>query len=139
MHGVAGDDMPGQIEFLEQHLHAGISLDFHRFRCGPGPGRYRPQTIPKVRATIKVAGGHLVAASQQVTPIEGDALRSRITINSWESLERIQAWRDSPEYKEARTIGDKYAKFIRSFVAEGVPQQCRCARGEAARQASCPD
>jgi uncharacterized protein (DUF1330 family) len=83
---------------------------------------YANEYIPKVRATIKAAGGRLVAVSQQVTPIEGDAPKSRITINSWESLEQIQAWRKSPDYKEARTIGDKYAKFIRSFVVEGVPQ-----------------
>jgi uncharacterized protein (DUF1330 family) len=39
----------------------------------------------------------------------------------WDSLEQIQAWYNSPEYKEARKIGEKYAKF-RSFAVDGVPQ-----------------
>jgi uncharacterized protein (DUF1330 family) len=82
---------------------------------------YTKEYVPKVRATIKAAGGRLLGASQQVTPIEGDPPKSRVTINAWDSLEQLQAWRNSPEYKEARQIGDKYAKF-RSFVVEGVPQ-----------------
>ncbi len=36
-------------------------------------------------------------------------------------MEKIEAWYNSTEYKEARKIGDKYAKF-RSFAVEGLPQ-----------------
>jgi uncharacterized protein (DUF1330 family) len=82
---------------------------------------YAKEYVPKVRATIKAAGGRLLGASQKVTPVEGDPPKSRITINAWDSLEQMRAWRNSAEYKEARQIGDKYAKF-RSFVVEGVPQ-----------------
>ena len=39
----------------------------------------------------------------------------------WDSLERLRAWRDSPEYKEDRKIGDKYAASIRAFSVEGLP------------------
>ena len=35
--------------------------------------------------------------------------------------EKVQAWRNSAEYKELRKIGDKYATF-RAFAVEGVPQ-----------------
>jgi uncharacterized protein (DUF1330 family) len=82
---------------------------------------YTKEYVPKVRATIKAAGGRLLGASQNVTPVEGEPPKSRVTINAWDSLEQMRAWRNSPEYKEARQIGDKYAKF-RSFVVEGVPQ-----------------
>ena len=34
---------------------------------------------------------------------------------------KVQAWRNSAEYKELRKIGDKYATF-RAFAVEGVPQ-----------------
>ena len=37
-------------------------------------------------------------------------------------MEKIEAWRNSPEYKEARKIGDKYASF-RAFAIVGMPQQ----------------
>jgi uncharacterized protein (DUF1330 family) len=82
---------------------------------------YNREYVPKVRATIKAAGGRLLGASQKVTPVEGDPPKSRVTINAWDSLEQMRAWRNSSEYKEARQIGDKYAKF-RSFVVDGVPQ-----------------
>jgi len=36
-------------------------------------------------------------------------------------LNKIQAWRDNPEWKELRKTGEKYAKF-RSFAIEGLPQ-----------------
>jgi hypothetical protein len=40
----------------------------------------------------------------------------------WNSLEQLQAWRNSEQYKEDRKIGDKYAKTIRAFAVEGLPQ-----------------
>ena len=43
------------------------------------------------------------------------------TEQAWDSLEKIQAWRNSAEYKKAREIGDKHAKF-RAFAVEGLPQ-----------------
>jgi len=39
----------------------------------------------------------------------------------WESLEKVQAWANSSEYKELRKIGDKYATF-RIFAVEGLPK-----------------
>jgi len=42
-------------------------------------------------------------------------------LSQWDSMEKIQAWRNSAEYKEARKIADKYAKF-RAFTVEGLPQ-----------------
>jgi hypothetical protein len=45
----------------------------------------------------------------------------RVTINAWDSIEQMRAWRNGADYKAARQIGDKYAKF-RAFVVEGVPQ-----------------
>ena len=45
----------------------------------------------------------------------------RVAINEFDSLDAVQAWRGSAEYKAARKIGDKYAKF-RAFAIEGLPQ-----------------
>jgi uncharacterized protein (DUF1330 family) len=73
------------------------------------------------RASIRNSGGKPVAASQKVVALEGTAPSSRITINVFDSLEKAQAWRNGTEYKEARKIGDKYAKF-RAYVVDGVPQ-----------------
>jgi uncharacterized protein (DUF1330 family) len=78
---------------------------------------YAPLAIP----LIKKSGGKLLAAGQKVTTLEGSPPKPRVTILVWDSLEQVQAWRNSAEYKEVRKIGDKYATF-RAFAVEGVPQ-----------------
>ncbi len=82
---------------------------------------YVKEYAPKVRATIEAAGGRLLAAGGKVTAIEGTPPKPRVAVSMWDSVEKIQAWRNSKEYKENRKIGDKYAKF-RSYAVEGVAQ-----------------
>ena len=57
----------------------------------------------------------------KVTALEGDPPKMRVTIQVWDSMEKMKAAYESAEYKEARKIGDKYAKF-RAFAVEGLPQ-----------------
>ncbi len=82
---------------------------------------YMKEYVPKVQATIKASGGRILAAGGKVTPIEGAPPKPRVAVQMWDSVEKIQAWRNSKEYKENRKIGDKYAKF-RSYAVEGVSQ-----------------
>src|SRR6266852_1600914 len=82
---------------------------------------YTKEYVPLARAAIKKSGGKVLAASQNVTSLEGAPQKSRVTINVFDSLEQARASRNSAEYKEARKIGDKYAKF-RAFIVEGLPQ-----------------
>ena len=53
--------------------------------------------------------------------VRPSAPKSRVAVQQWESLEQIQKWRSSAEYKEIRQIGDKYANF-RSYAVVGMPQ-----------------
>lgn len=82
---------------------------------------YTKEFAPKAQAALKSAGGRFLAAGQNVTALEGDPPKTRVTIQVWDSLEKMKAAYDSAEYKEARKIGDKYAKF-RAFAVEGLPQ-----------------
>jgi uncharacterized protein (DUF1330 family) len=82
---------------------------------------YTKEYAPVAQASIKAAGGRLLAAGQNVTSVEGAPPTKRVAIQVWDSMEKIQAWRSSAEYKKAREIGDKYAKF-RAFTVEGLPQ-----------------
>jgi uncharacterized protein (DUF1330 family) len=82
---------------------------------------YTKEFVPLARASIKNAGGKAVAASQNVTMLEGAPQTSRVTINVFDSLEKAKAWRTGAEYTEARKTGDKYATF-RAYVVEGLPQ-----------------
>ena len=82
---------------------------------------YTKEYAPIAQASIKAAGGRLLAAGQNVTSVEGAPPTKRVAIQVWESMEKIQAWRNSAEYEKARETGDKYAKF-RAFTVEGLPQ-----------------
>jgi uncharacterized protein (DUF1330 family) len=82
---------------------------------------YTKEYAPLAQASIKAAGGRLLAAGQNVTSIEGAPPTKRVAIQVWDSMDKIQAWRNSAEYKKAREIGNKHAKF-RAFTVEGLPQ-----------------
>ena len=82
---------------------------------------YMKEYVPKAQASLQAAGGRTLAASEVVTAIDGAPPKRRVVVMVWDSLEQIQAWRNSAQYQEDRKIGDKYATF-RIFAVEGVPQ-----------------
>jgi uncharacterized protein (DUF1330 family) len=82
---------------------------------------YTKEYAPKAQALIKAHGGRILAAGQKVTAIEGAPPKPRVVVQVWDSMGKIQAWRNSAEFKENRKIGEKYAKF-RAFTVEGLPQ-----------------
>ena len=81
---------------------------------------YVKEYAPLAQASIKKAGGKLLAASLNVTGLEGTAPK-RVAIQVWDSMEQVDAWRNGADYKEARKIGDKYATF-RSFAVPAAGQ-----------------
>ena len=83
---------------------------------------YLKEYAPKAATSSKDFGGQTLAAGQEITQIEGAPPKRRVVIVKWNSLEQLQAWRNSEQYKEDRKIGDKYAKTIRAFAVEGLPQ-----------------
>jgi len=82
---------------------------------------YTKEYLPVIQASIKASGGRLIAAGQNIVTFEGEPPGTRVAINQFDSLEAAQAWRASTGYKDARKIGEKYAKF-RSYAVSGVPQ-----------------
>ena len=84
------------------------------------PDGYTKEYLPRAQELILASGGRYVAAGK-ATPLEGDPPKPRVVVLAFDSMEKIQAWRNSAEFKEHRKIGDKYAKF-RSYAIEGVPQ-----------------
>jgi uncharacterized protein (DUF1330 family) len=82
---------------------------------------YQKEYVPLAQASIKASGGHLVAASQNIVVLEGPSPGTRVAINQFESLDAVKVWRNSDQFKEARKVGDKYAKF-RAFAIEALPQ-----------------
>ena len=84
-------------------------------------GTYQTEYLPLAQASIKAAGGHLIAAGQSITVFEGPSPGTRVAINAFDSVDAAQAWQNSDAFKAARKVGEKYAKF-RAFAVEGVPQ-----------------
>jgi uncharacterized protein (DUF1330 family) len=92
------------------------------------PDAYAKEYAPKAQALIKAAGGKILAVGgaaaaggAKVTGFDGEPPK-RAVVQVWDSMDKIQAWRNNPEYKALRKdVGDKYAKF-RSYTIEGVPQ-----------------
>ena len=81
---------------------------------------YIKEYAPKAQALIKTNGGRPLAGTQNVTTLEGAAPTRRVAITQWDSLEKLQAYRATAEFKNLRaTTGDKLAKF-RSFAVEGM-------------------
>src|SRR6185312_6367108 len=79
---------------------------------------YVKEYAPLAQASIKKAGGTLLAASLKVVPIDGTPPK-RVAIQVWDSLEQVKAWHDGADYQAARKVGDKYATF-RTFAVEGM-------------------
>jgi uncharacterized protein (DUF1330 family) len=78
---------------------------------------YMKEFQPKSSPLVQKYGGRLLAASANVTALDGHRT-SRVALQQWESMEKVKAWHGSAEYKEIRKIGDKYAK-IRIYAVEG--------------------
>jgi len=82
---------------------------------------YMKEFLPKAAPVVQKYGGRLLAASANVTALDGRR-PSRVAVQQWESMEKVKAWHGSAEYKEIRKIGDKYAK-VRIYAVEGRPPQ----------------
>jgi uncharacterized protein (DUF1330 family) len=85
----------------------------------PNLDAYMKEYAPLAQKGIKDSGGRFVAGGPAKS-LEGDPPKTRVTVQQWESPEKLQAWRDSAEFKRTREIGNKLAKF-RSFIVDGVP------------------
>jgi uncharacterized protein (DUF1330 family) len=85
------------------------------------PEAYSKDYVPKAGAAIKAAGGKFLALGGKTTAFDGEPPKSRIVIQQWDSLEKIQAYRDSAAFKELLPIRDKLAKF-RTYAVEGIAQ-----------------
>jgi uncharacterized protein (DUF1330 family) len=82
---------------------------------------YTKEYATKAKAILTAGGARYLAAGQKVTALDGEPPKARVVIQVWDSMEKLLATRNSPEYQELRKVGEKYAKF-RTFTVEGLPQ-----------------
>ena len=90
------------------------------------PDGYAKEYLPKAREIIKAHGGRLIAAGgaagtgAKVVGIDGEPPK-RVVIYAYDSMDAVHAWRDDPQYQQARKIGERYATY-HTFAVEGLPQ-----------------
>jgi uncharacterized protein (DUF1330 family) len=72
----------------------------------------------KVPGTLAPFNGHYLVRGGKTQALEGEAPK-RIVVIAFESMEKAQAWEDSPAYDAIRPIRHSSAKS-RVFIAEGV-------------------
>ena len=71
----------------------------------------------QVQQAIKAAGGNLVVG-EKIVAVLGDPPK-RVGVTEFESLDKAQAWINSPERKALAPQREKAVKFVRQYVVEG--------------------
>jgi uncharacterized protein (DUF1330 family) len=79
---------------------------------------YVKEFASKVPATVKAHGGKFLVRGGKITAMDGAPPTTRVVIQVYPSLEKLQEWFKSPEYTELRKTGEKYATF-HTFAVEG--------------------
>jgi uncharacterized protein (DUF1330 family) len=77
--------------------------------------RYK-QLVP---GTLEAFGGRFIARGGRVETLDGEWSPQRVVILEFPSVERAQAWMDSPEYAEAKAIRHATARS-RIIAVEGL-------------------
>jgi uncharacterized protein (DUF1330 family) len=80
---------------------------------------YAKEFIPPAAKAIEEGGGKYVVRGGKTISFQGTPPASRVVVLQFESMDKAQAWWDSPGRKNSQTIGDKYATF-RIFAVEGA-------------------
>jgi uncharacterized protein (DUF1330 family) len=110
----------GAVAIQNLHAQAKPPVYFVAENDVTDPEGYKTEYLPPAQASIKAHGGRYLAAGT-ATAFAGEPPKSRVVIHVWDSMEQLQGWFNSPEYRDARKIGEKYAKF-RNYAIPGISQ-----------------
>jgi uncharacterized protein (DUF1330 family) len=75
-----------------------------------------------VPGTLAPFNAKYVVRAGKITPVEGEAPKQRYIVIAFDSVEKAQAWEDSPAYEAIKPIRHASA-HSRIFIAEGVAPQ----------------
>jgi uncharacterized protein (DUF1330 family) len=73
------------------------------------------------QATIEPFGGRYLVRGGRNIGVEGEPPKPRIVISVFDSFERAQAWRNSPDYMKIAVVREREAKS-RQYIVEGLPE-----------------
>jgi uncharacterized protein (DUF1330 family) len=82
---------------------------------------YDKEYVPPAAKAVTDGGGKYIVRGGRTVAFYGEPPKPRIAVMAFESMEKAQAAFNSSAYKEAKKVGDKYAKF-RVYAVEGLSQ-----------------
>jgi uncharacterized protein (DUF1330 family) len=80
---------------------------------------YTKEFVPLIAKEIQAGGGKYVVRGENPVTLQGTPPTSRVVVLQFDSVDKAQAFWNSPGRKSAQSVGDKYAT-TRAFVVEGV-------------------
>jgi uncharacterized protein (DUF1330 family) len=80
---------------------------------------YDKEYVPPVLKSIQDGGGKFIARAGKTVTFLGAPPAPRVVLFQFESMDKAQAWFNSPANKAAAPIGEKYATF-RTYAVEGL-------------------
>jgi len=86
------------------------------------PDAYGKEFAPKAQASIKAAGGRLLAiggiggAGAKPFEIIAGTAPKRMVVQGWDSIDQIKNWYNGADYQAALKIGQQYATFRRIVI-----------------------
>jgi uncharacterized protein (DUF1330 family) len=82
--------------------------------------KYKNDYTSHVAATLAPYGGRYLAAGGRTESIEGAPPASRVSILEFPSVDKAEAWYNSPDYDKIKPVRHAVAT-TRSFIVEGRP------------------
>ena len=113
--GVIGAVVSQTINAQAPKTGPGIIITEHEVRDSQG---YAPYAAG-VPATLEALGGRLLVNGGEVTTLEGDRPKGRMTVITFDTVEKAQAWYQSPAYQAIKSVRLKAANS-RVYLVEGV-------------------
>jgi uncharacterized protein (DUF1330 family) len=77
-----------------------------------------------VESTFKPFGGRFIVRGGDPVPLEGRSPRGRLVVIEFDSMEKAQAWYDSPAYAQLRPIRQK-AGHSNIYIVQGLVRRNR--------------
>jgi uncharacterized protein (DUF1330 family) len=95
--------------------HAYVVAEIDVTNLGP----YDKEYVPPASKAITDGGGKYLVRGGETVAFYGEPPKPRIAVMVFESMEKARAAFESSAYKEAKQVGDKYAK-VRVYAVAGV-------------------
>ena len=81
---------------------------------------YHNEVVPLILKSLEDFGGKPIVRGGKTVSVSGSPPAGRITVVQFESLDKAQAWINSPAIQAALPIVQKYSTNIRAYQIEGA-------------------